>query len=268
MNTTTETRMTSKQDSIAMLIGFGLVVIVLGFFAIKGSVTRQVTGSTGDDTRSASEKRSLPSLSVSDLRSMLTAGTPVIVADLRSDSEFALSHAAGSIDIASPDQLAGLDVPEGGTVLLVSSGDASKDEGASEALSKKEVPYAFVADDLGGWIQAGGSVITAPNSSSPIDRSKVTFIDAATWKSLISQGEISYYPVDIRSSETSGKDRITGALNIPYHEIEKRRGELPVASNILLCADTADDAFNGAVHLFDLGFFSVRTLKGACSDIR
>lgn len=264
-----EQKILSKQDLVAVAVGFGLVIAVFVFFLVKGerkdTDKKDGPAIVSDDS---SQKTPLPMLGVADLRSLLVTGSATMrVADLRSEADFRIEHVTGSILVTSPEGLSGVGVPENGTLVVIPSGSDDTDRTASEMLAKTGRRYTFLKDGLSGWKVAGGTVVTEPSLSSPIDRSKVTLIKADTWKAIFAKKEIPHRILDIRPIDESSKAAIPGALNIPYSELESRRNEIPPASNLALCAGNGDDAFRGAVRLFDLGFFSVKALDGGCSDI-
>ncbi|NTW90256.1 MAG: rhodanese-like domain-containing protein [Candidatus Moranbacteria bacterium] len=261
-------RHSSGQDMTAMVVGFGLVIATSVFFLLKGpskSVKEDVAANTAGSTVTASP---LQTMSVVEVRGILAKSiSSILVVDLRSAGEFKSSHAAGSVSASSVADFGALPVPDGGTVLLISSGDAETDRRASDVAKAGGKKFAFIADGLSGWQSAGGAVVTEPSLTSPIDRSKVTFVKTDAWKEMFAQKDIVYRILDVRSTEDASRSPVPGSLGIPFTDLEKQRSEIPYASNIALCASNAEDAYRAAVRLFDLGFFSVMALDGACPDI-
>jgi rhodanese-related sulfurtransferase len=261
-------RSSSKQDMTVIAIGFGLVIATSVFFLLKGP-TRNANDAMPDGTgESANTSSPLQTISVVEVRSILAKSAATIqLVDLRSADEFRLSHAAGSIVASSIQDFTTLSVPAGESILLISSGSADTDRKISDTIKAGGEKCSFIVGGLSGWQSAGGAIVTEPTLSSPIDRSKVTFIKADAWNDMFTKKEVLYRVLDIRSAEESAKSPLSGASRIPYADLEKMRSEIPYASNIALCASSAEDAFRGAVRLFDLGFFSVKALDGSCSDI-
>jgi rhodanese-related sulfurtransferase len=251
----------------AIAIGFGLVIVTSAFFLIKGSGTADK--GPGTVVSEAESSSPLPTMTVVQLRAVLTSQSPdTTVVDLRSAEAFKAAHAAGSVLAADVADLSAMSGKGGSSFVLIPSGDNAADRKASESMKSGGEKHAFIVDGLSAWQEAGGSIVTEPNLSSPIDRSKVTLISADDWKGMFAKRDIPYRVLDIRSAEESSKAVIGGAIAIPYVDLEQRWSEIPYASNIALCATNAEDAFRGAVRLFDLGFFSVKTLDGSCVDIR
>ncbi len=258
----------SRQDVTAVVVGFSLIVVVSSFFLLRGSFEDSKKTQSASDQSGTAKKVLLPFVAVLDLRTLLVTDAAAIrVVDLRTDSDFRLAHVVGSVLATSPDAVSAVSLPSGGTLVLIPSGNDDINQAVQEDLSKGERKFAFLKNGLSDWVSAGGTIVTEPNFSSAIDRSKVTFIKPVAWNDMIAKKDIRYRILDVRPSFESSKSAIVGALNIPFDELENRRAELPIASNIALCAGNTDDAYRGAIRLFDLGFFSVKTLDGACSDI-
>jgi rhodanese-related sulfurtransferase len=261
-------RHTSGQDMTAMVIGFGLVIATSVFFLLKGPSKSAKVDLASNASGSTAAATPLQTIGVVELRGLLAkSASSILVLDLRSADEFKSSHAAGSLSGSSVADFGSLSVPDDGTVLFVSSGDTEVDRRASDAAKAGGKKLAFIADGLSGWQAAGGSIVTEPSLTSPIDRSKVTLINADAWKEIFAQKDIVYRILDVRSTEDSSKKPVPGSLGIPFTDLEKKRSEIPYASNIAMCASNAEDAYRAAVRLFDLGFFSVKALDGACPDI-
>lgn len=262
-------RQTSAQDMVAVAIGFGLIVAISLFFLFKGSGDTNSVGSGITPDNESEKAASLPTMSVLEMRdALLRSESMLVVLDLRSPESYRAAHAAGSLSISTVSDIASVAVPDEGRLLLVPTGDAASDRAASESVRATGKRYSFMANGLAGWQAAGGAIVTEPDVASPIDRSKVTLIKSDAWKEMIAKKDIPYRILDVRSADESSRSPVSGAQNIPYDDLEERRADIPYASNIALCGSSVDAAFRGAVRLFDLGFFSVRTLDGNCSDIR
>jgi len=249
----------------AVLIGFGLVATVFVFFLLKGMSEESdlpVSGSIPSESSTP-----LPTLDPDELRELLVADpSSVVVADIRNEEDFVTAHVAGSIFVSNLSRLSEIEVPESGLLAIIPSDDQERNRPALETLSETGNRYGLVKDGLVGWQVVGGRVITKPDPLSAIDNSKVDFVTPEDLRRKFSDGTIPYEILDIRSERDITPMSGT-ILRIPYGELETRRDEIPAATNIVLCAASEDDAFLGAVTLFDLGFFSVETLRGSCENI-
>ncbi len=260
-------RRTSTQDMTVMAIGFGLVIATIFFFLLRKTPDDRTFG---DRAMSEATEGTFkpPTMEVDQVRTLLAKSRQgLTVVDLRPDDAYAMAHAAGSVHATTPERLSETELPNENTFLLISSEDIQTDRMISESLTATGKPHAFMKNGLMGWQASGGAVITEPDFSSPIDRSKVSFITTEAWKVMLEKKDVTYRIIDIRPSDSSTTEKVAGAIVIPYDELEKRRDDIPYASNIALCGTDAEHAFRGAVRLFDLGFFSVKALDGSCADI-
>jgi rhodanese-related sulfurtransferase len=249
----------------AVLIGFGLVAAVFVFFLLKG-MSKDGASPVSEATLPESSAP-LPTIDPDELRKLLiTDPSSVVVADIRNDEAFVTAHVTGSVFVSNLSRLSEIEVPENGMLAIIPAEDRERNRLALETLSETGNRYGLVKDGLAGWQAVGGTIVTKPDPFSAIDNSKVDFVTPENLRRKFSDGTIPYEILDIRAEEDVTPMNGT-ILRIPYAELETRRDEIPSATNIVLCAASEDDAFRGAVTLFDLGFFSVDTLRGSCENI-
>ncbi len=263
----TRKRAVSEGDMAAILIGFGLVAAVFAFFLLK-TMSENDEAAIGSAKGMADSAAPLPTISPDEVRTALITGrSSVSVADLRNGEDFQAAHVTGSVSVSDPSRLSEITVQDDGLLVLIPSENTETDHAALDALSETGHRFGLMKDGLLGWQAAGGTVVTEPNPLSPVDRSKVTLVPADRLRQEIGSVDTHRTIVDIRPAGISATGAPEGAIRIPYGELESRRDEIPVATNIVLCAENGDEAFRGGVRLFDLGFFSVETLDGSCVDL-
>lgn len=250
-------------DTLTILVGFGLVVAVIGFTVARNIVDRNRREETTENgiLREA-ERRMMPLMDARNaVRTYRTKNAPAVL-DFRDEASFEALHIPGSTRVDA-DTIDTLDLEEGTEVLIVAAEDESSHESVISALERAKLRYSAITDGLPGWEAAGGSIITFGDPTSPNDHSKVTLVNADQFDVLLKQTDIRYRLLDVRS----GTEALPGAIRIPTAELESRYEEIPPATNIALCGDNGLDAFQAAVRLFDLGFYSVRTLDGGCPTV-
>ena len=255
----------SRQDLTALLVGFGLVLAVIVFFAVK-SGTPDETETVITDGAMKAEKPTLPMLDPTEARKKVLSKTPAKVIDIRSEIEYQAAHVIDSVSVPADRLAEYFPAKEGDEILLISGQDDTASAKAADILSGKNVRYAFIKGGVIGWEQAGGQLVSFGNPSSPSDRSKVTLLPAEAFRKAIEDNETPHAIVDLRNKEDFSKSHIPEAMNIPIAELERRRAEIPPATNIALYARDSLDAFQGAVRLFDFGMFSVKTLEIGFSE--
>lgn len=247
----------SRQDVTATLIGFGLVVVVIVFFAIKGmSPDMEDTNAISDVT----EDRALPFVAPAEaLRLSRASDAAPVILDIRSDVEYQASHIPDSVFIPA-DKIGEYTPPKEMSALLVPSRDTASTERAVATLKEKGARVAVIQEGIAGWELAGGPVVAFGNPASPTDRSKVNFVSLDAFRSVVEDRRILHMILDVRSAASFAKSHIPESYNIPFPELEKRRSEIPPATNVALYGDNELETFQAATRLFDLGVFSVKTL--------
>lgn len=244
----------------ALIVGFGLVVSVVIFFAARNT-SENAAEETVRDEASVEVGPTLPSITPEEAKKKFFSETPAKIIDIRSETEYQTSHIPDSLSMPAEKLGEYFPATEGEEILVVPARDETVSAKASEIFSKKNVRYAFIKGGLFAWGKSGGQVVTFGNPSSPIDRSKITFVSAEEFKQAVENQEILRIVVDVRSKEAFAKSHIPKAVNIPLPELERRRSEIPPATNVALYAESDLDAFQAAVRLFDFGIFSVETLE-------
>lgn len=245
----------------ALLVGFGLVISVVVFFAVRNASPGEEKRSATDETAAAEMKSTIPTIAPLEAKKKLLSKTPAKIIDIRPEIEFQASHIPDSLSMPVEKLPEYFPATEEEEIIVVPDREGTASAKASEIFSGKRVRYAFIDGGLIAWEQAGGQVISFGNPSSPIDRSKITLVSAEDFRKAVEDRERLHAIVDVRSREAFTKSHIPEAMNIPLPELERRRVEIPPATNIALYAETELDAFQAAVRLFDLGMFSVKTLN-------
>jgi rhodanese-related sulfurtransferase len=249
----------SRQDITALLVGFGLVISVIIFFAVRSSAPDKAASEPADTTTTGILSE-VPAISPEEAKKKILSKTPAKIVDIRSEIEYQAAHIPDSISMPAERLSEYFPGSEEEEILVVSTNDAAITKNASETLSGKKIRHAFINGGIIAWEQSGGQIVSFGNPTSPTDRSKVTFVSAEDFKKAVEDRETLHAIVDVRNREAFEKSRVPEAMNIPLPELERRRSEIPPATNIALYAETQLDAFQAAVRLFDFGMFSVKTL--------
>lgn len=252
----------SRQDATAIIIGFGLVVVVVVFFAVKGMSPEK------DDATTAAviEEQTLPSVSSAEaVRLSLASGSRPLVLDIRTDVEYQASHIPDSVSVPA-DTIDGYAAVGGTDALVIPAREPELTADVVRILTGKGVRVSVIEGGISGWETAGGPVVAFGNPASPTDRSKVNFVSADAFKSIVEDRRILHMILDIRSAEAFAKSHVPESYNIPFSELEKRRGEIPPATNVALYGENDLEVFQASTRLFDFGVFSVKTLDVSFSE--
>ncbi len=250
--------MFARQDVTAIIVGFGLVIAVVVFFTIK-SASKNPEEIAAPVALDEEDSMNLPSVSPKEIiqGSVFSKQEPIF--DLRTDVEYQAAHIIGAISLPADTVTDATEITEK-SIVIVPSADSVSAKKAVDILAKKGVSMRQIEGGMRGWEAAGGRVVVFGNPSSPIDRSKVHFVSLESFKSIVEDTKILHMILDIRSKKEFDRAHVPGAYNIPFSELEKRRAEIPPATNIALYGDNDIESFQASVRLFDMGMFAVKTL--------
>ena len=153
--------------------------------------------------------------------STLLSDDAVTVIDLRRPEAFGGAHIPGAVNIGSGQNLslwAGWIVDPEQKLLLVS--DKGDDEEARRSLARVGLEHieGFLQRGMSGWIDAG------------IEFTRTTQLSTKE----VAEREVNTHILDVRSKKEWNGGHISGATHIPLGELQKRRGELPKATAIII----------------------------------
>ncbi|MFZ5982392.1 MAG: rhodanese-like domain-containing protein, partial [Patescibacteria group bacterium] len=206
-------------------------------------------------------------ITAEEVTQMISNQIKLNIIDLRNPAEFSAEHIIGSVN-PSDEELASIlaEVDKSQVYILV--------ERAGNQVGKnliKEMGYpAFFLYLEGGfdnWKKSAYPTLSSGDVDSFVDQSKVKHISVEDFKKL-KESRSPFFLIDLRAKEQYEKEKLEGSSNFPLEELEKRRFEIPSSRTIILYGENALDSFQGAVRLFDLGFFNVRTFKENFSTLK
>lgn len=110
------------------------------------------------------------------------------------------------------------------------------------------------------WKAETGLTITPGNPSVLSDISKVKLLSLSEANAALQKGAFRKV-IDVRSPQTFSSGHIPNAVNIPFSDLERRRGELSTLSSTLVYGGTDLESFQTGTLFFDFGIFSASTLS-------
>jgi len=245
-----------------MVVGFSLVALVVFFFVGKQSFGRARNAEKTMTDISRELEDTVPTISPETaIQKSLSGSSPKMI-DVRDATEYAALHIPDSF-LVTAESVHDFPLRDDEEILIVGD-DSDIVRSVSHILAAKGVPHFVIEGGLPAWEAAGGLIVNHGDPTSASDLSKVDLVTVQEFSALVSSETVRYRVLDVRSDG----EKLTGdAIWIPIGALESRRGEIPPATNIALCGTDGIEAFRAAVRLFDLGFMSVKTLDGACTDL-
>jgi rhodanese-related sulfurtransferase len=251
----------NKQSAFALLIGFGLIILI-AIFTIFKPFSNIGNKNASNNALSLLKSSSVKQITSEDLAKKIQARESLLVLDVRSVSEFQKEHILDSQNIpadAFANNIANLN--EEKTYVIVD--DGSENIGAALASNLTQNKFENIFYLTGGfsdWKNKLHQTISAGDPNLFADQSKVGYLNSEQLKELM-QTENNLYILDVRKSDTFAQGHIKGAANIFLEDLEKRRRDIPLGKKIILYDADGLWAFQGAVRLFDMNILNVSVLS-------
>jgi rhodanese-related sulfurtransferase len=253
-----------KKNARAVLVGGLLVLLVGGYFI--GRALFKDTPKEEDISAalpSPAESNPIPELDANTIRQKLMNKEQFVFVDVRGQADFESEHLLGSRSI-STGALATFVPEEGRTVIIVfSAQDKNTRETTETILRQKSYPVFMLKGGIEAWKRGGNQLISAGDPNSFLDQSKVTYISLDEFKKLYFNPPTNLLLLDVQTTEAYERAHIRGAFHIPLKELEKRSGEIPAGSTIVVYGENELTSFQGGVRLADLNIFTGKTLAGS-----
>lgn len=254
----------AHRESKAILVGALLILLVGGYFVGRFFWKEQSRDEENTEVtapeKSASEMPGF--MEPKTLTQKFQNQDKIVIVDIRPKEAYETEHIPGSLS-ASPGTLGNLSSdPETAVVIVTSTLDTSTLEVANNLLTQKGIPFSFLQGGFEAWKLEGYQTISRGDPDSFVDQSKVTYISPAELKTLLQTSAATLVLLDVQPEEKFRSVHLTGALNIPLEQLEKRKNEIPTGKTVVVYGENELAAFQGGVRLSDLHFFSVRTLTG------
>jgi rhodanese-related sulfurtransferase len=250
---------TNKKENVILLIGLVLIILVALVTFLRNSKNQPTNNESGVTQKVAIPN--YPTISAKDLSAKIKNKEKVAIIDVRSEDDYQTDHAIDSINLPL-DQLAVTDPKiDADSVIVVSGNGPEESNKGADILSKKGFQKVFVlAGGLAAWKNISGQSLSWGDPTSFANQSKVTFINPEDAKKYIDEKKPAYF-LDVRDSSLF-HPHISGAVNIPLIELEKKRNEIPLEKDIIVYGSTEFESFQAGVQLFDLGILSAQVLRG------
>lgn len=252
-----------KKNARAVLVGGVLVLLVGGYF-----VARTLLNDTSDEQNPQAvedfthEEKPIPELSTDIVRQKLLNKEPLMLVDVRGQADFESEHIPGSLSV-STGALPSFEPEDGRTVIIVFSARDENTRNTTETiLRQKSYPVFMLGGGIEAWKRTGNQLISQGDPNSFLDQSKVTYVSLEELKQAYANPPTNLLILDVQTPQAYERAHLRGAVHIPLKELEKRAGELPAGSNIIVYGENELASFQGGVRLSDMNIFTAKTLSG------
>lgn len=254
-----------NKNLTAVAIGFFLLVAIAAITFYRSTLPGD-NSATIDQAKPATTpdtpKKDSFELSAGQLADKLKSSQVPIIIDTRSPEEFKQEHILDSRNISLDDlqsEIAGLN--RNTPYVIVDDGTGSGLSMTAEIFPKNNIKNVFyLAGGFPSWKNQNEQTISVGDPNSFADQAKVNYVKSDELKNLISaKNDLTI--IDLRSSTRFNEGHLPGAINIFIDEIESRRKQIPIGKKIILYDKDGLWAFQGAVRLFEMGYFNVFCLS-------
>lgn len=256
----------NKNMLLALGIGLALIFIVGSITFLRPYLAKKKETTQLEELKKIDEGK-INKITSQEIFQMMANQVKLNILDLRNPEEFASEHIIGSknpTDEELADILAGTDKSLV-SILVEKSGDRVGKIILKELNYPRHILY--LEGGFDSWKSAGYPTISFGNIDSFSDRAKIKYLSIDEFKKMKESGE-PFTLIDIRDKEAYEREKIDGSLNFPLAELETKRLEIPGGKALLILGGNALESFQGAVRLFDLGFYSARTFKEDFSALK
>jgi rhodanese-related sulfurtransferase len=210
------------------------------------------------------DEAKVPTISTEDLVARLSAGPAskhFAVIDVRSRVEFEEGHVPGAlhIPITQAERLLPRTVKDKSTDLIFYCNGPKCAKSAEAARASRALGYGKVFDyneGMPGWARAKQQV-----SGTPLPQVEIPRVAVDELQSELKSGKAPMI-IDLRDPREYQNYHLAGAVNIPLDEVEKRIGEIPASSNVVLACHAGQQSLLGGRLLNKLGRKWIKMLDG------
>lgn len=252
----------NKKNATAMLIGFGLIILIAIFSIFKPfSHTKNNARQNGAVplSQDLSVAKQIGSV---DLLKKIQNEEPLNILDIRNSVEFQKEHILDSQNVPADAFSPGMEnLDKNKNYVVVDDGS----DNIGQVLAGNMAGSGFknvssLTEGFLGWKNKLNPTVSAGDPNSFVDQSKVNYINSDQLKDLM-LAESNLYIIDVRKSDAFAQGHLKGAVNIFLDDLEKRRREIPIGKKIILYDTDGLWAFQGAVRLFDMNILNVSALS-------
>lgn len=255
-------RQENKKNTRAMLIGFGLIILIAIFSIFKPfSHTKNNAGQNGAVSLSQ-DSSAAKQVGSEALLKKIQNKEPLNILDVRGSAEFQKEHILDSQNIPADAFSSGMEnLDKNKNYVIVDDGSDNIGQALAGNMAGSGFKNAsFLTEGFPGWKNKLNPTVSAGDPNSFVDQAKINYIESDQLKELM-KTKSNLYIIDVRKSDAFAQDHLPGAVNIYLDDLEKRRREIPIGKKIILYDTDGLWAFQGAVRLFDMNVLNVSALS-------
>jgi rhodanese-related sulfurtransferase len=257
----------SKNNLVAIVTGFFLIVAVTALFFVKSSISNKNKQEKLSQAMTQQEEVDLEkytSISPAKLLAKINSSENFEILDIRDADSFLSGHILDSKNVSLSSLLQDSQFLDRDEVYYIvdSLGFTPEQKQLIDAMQEEGFrKVGYLEGGIYAWINELNPIIEFGDPNSLSAQAKVNYISSDELKNLIEQEGDTLQIVDLRIPQKYIEGHLQDAINIPLESLETRRKEILSYKRIILYDDTGILAFQGAVRLFDMGTLNVFALS-------
>ncbi len=250
----------NKKENLILLIGIILIGFVFLITFVRSGIKKK------DDSLDVKIDIPVdyPITYPKDLSDKIQQKSNLQILDLRSQSDFEEEHIMNSINIPQENLQKEGDIldPAKETILITYTDSKEAVSNAVKLLENNGfADVSVLYNGMEGWKAGLFNTVTNGDPTSILDQSKVIYISPEEFQT-ISNKNSTLFVLDVRDPSEFAKESIHNSINIPFEKLESRKDEISKFKEIVVYGKDAIESFRAGSKLFDLGFFTTKTLDG------
>lgn len=256
-----------KKEKIALILGFFLILVVILITLFRSKLfTSPDNSSRFNLDEQISSELGYNTINAKDLSKKILLAkkdSPLTLLDVRPFDSYIKEHLLDAINLTPDDFPLNSKISPHNQVVVIGADENDEDIKKTVDELKKEGFQNFLVliGGMNSWQQMGGVTVTYGDPNLFTDQSKVSYVKPEELNDALKQKEPMFI-VDIGTPESYAKGHISGAINIPFDDLEKRRGEI-TEKRVIVVGPNELQEFQSSVQMYDMLLVSPFVLKGA-----
>lgn len=258
-----------KKENFILATGFASILFVIVFTLLRNDwsdKSKEDNAGQNLDEQKTSSTVKYSNISANELNKKIMLpgkNEKMTLLDIRPFDAYIQDHIVDAVNISVSEFPIESKIDQHNLVVVIGQNNADKDIATAMDKLKQEgfKNTLALAGGMDTWKQMIGSTVTYGNPKSFVDQSKVSYLEPEKLNEAMTQ-KVPVYIVDVRSNDAFAKGHITGAINIPMDELEKRRSEIK-EKKVVVVGDNELQEFQASVQMYDMLLISPFVMKTA-----
>jgi rhodanese-related sulfurtransferase len=256
-----------KKEKIALILGFFLILIVILITLFRSKLFTSTDNSSPFNLdEQISSELGYNTINAEDLSKKILLAkkdSHITLLDVRPFDSYIKEHLLDAINLTPDDFPLNSKIDPHSQVVVVGADENDENIKVTADELKKEGFQNFLVliGGMSSWQQIGGVTVTYGDPNLFTDQSKVSYVKPEDLNDALKK-KVPMFIIDVGTPEAYAKGHISGAINIPSDDLEKRRSEI-IEKRVIVVGPNELQEFQSSVQMYDMLLVSPFVLKGA-----